>query len=122
MKQVAARYIKGVEKMSEQDIFDALCAVESVPVGCVNWKEEFPYAPSVCFHLAFSDEVLAVLFEVKEDHVLGTALESNGLQYKDGDFKVAMENVVVVEAGGASLDDGVLKGSMNYLVKGVEEV
>lgn len=50
------------------------------------------------------------------------ALESNGLQYKDGDFKTPMENTVVVEAGGASLDDGVLKGSMNYLVKGVEEV
>ena len=50
------------------------------------------------------------------------ALESNGLQYKDGNFKTAMENTVVVEAGGASLDDGVLKGSMNYLVKGVEEV
>ena len=50
------------------------------------------------------------------------ALESNGLQYADGNFKVAMENTVVVEAGGASLDDGVLKGSMNYLVKGVEEV
>ena len=50
------------------------------------------------------------------------ALESNGLQYKDGDFKVPMDNAVVVEAGGASLDDGVLKGSMNYLVKGVEEV
>ena len=50
------------------------------------------------------------------------ALESNGFQYKDGNFKVAMENPVVVEAGGASLDDGVLKGSMNYLVKGVEEV
>lgn len=50
------------------------------------------------------------------------ALESNGLQYVDGNFKAAMENPVVVEAGGASLDDGVLKGSMNYLVKGVEEV
>jgi len=50
------------------------------------------------------------------------ALESNGLQYVDGNFKAAMENTVVVEAGGASLDDGVLKGSMNYLVKGVEEV
>ncbi len=49
------------------------------------------------------------------------ALESNGLQYVDGDFKVAMENAVVVEAGGASVDDGVIKGSMNYLVKGVEE-
>ncbi len=50
------------------------------------------------------------------------ALESNGLQYVDGNFKAVMENPVVVEAGGASLDDGVLKGSMNYLVKGVEEV
>ncbi len=50
------------------------------------------------------------------------ALESNGLQYVDGNFKTPMENTEVVAAGGASLDDGVLKGSMNYLVKGVEEV
>ena len=50
------------------------------------------------------------------------ALESNGLQYVDGNFKAPMENTVVVEAGGASVDDGVIKGSMNYLVKGVEEV
>ena len=50
------------------------------------------------------------------------ALESNGFWYKDGNFKAPMEDVVVVEAGGASLDDGVIKGSMNYLVKGVEEV
>ena len=49
-------------------------------------------------------------------------LESNGFMYVDGDFAVPMDNVVVVEAGGASVDDGVIKGSMNYLVKGVEEV
>ena len=49
-------------------------------------------------------------------------LESNGFQYVDGDFKVAMEDTVVVAAGGESVDDGVIKGSMNYLVKGVEEV
>jgi basic membrane protein A len=49
-------------------------------------------------------------------------LESNGFMYVDGNFKVPMENTVVVEAGGASVDDGVIKGSMNYLVKGVEEV
>ena len=50
------------------------------------------------------------------------ALESNGFQYKDGDFKVVMEDVVVVPAGGASVADGVITGTMNYLVKGVEEV
>ena len=49
------------------------------------------------------------------------ALESNGFMYVDGNFNVPMENTVVVEAGGASVDDGVIKGSMNYLVKGVEE-
>ena len=49
------------------------------------------------------------------------ALESNGFQYVDGDFKVAMDDVVVVPAGGPSVDDGVIKGSMNYLVAGVEE-
>jgi len=49
------------------------------------------------------------------------ALESNGFMYVGGDFKVPMENTVVVEAGGASVEDGVITGSMNYLVKGVEE-
>jgi hypothetical protein len=33
-----------------------------------------------------------------------------------------MENVEIVAAGGASVADGVITGSMNYLVKGVEEV
>ena len=41
--------------------------------------------------------------------------------YADGNFAVPMENTVIVEAGGPSVDDGVIKGSMNYLVKGVEE-
>ena len=53
---------------------------------------------------------------------VNAALESNGLQYVDGNFKTPMENAVVVEAGGASVADGVITGTMNYLVKGVEEV
>ena len=52
---------------------------------------------------------------------VNAALESNGFMYADGDFNVPMENTVVVEAGGPSVDDGVIKGSMNYLVKGVKE-
>ena len=48
-------------------------------------------------------------------------LVSNGLMFKDGAFDVPMENTVVVAAGGPSVDDGVIKGSMNYLLAGVEE-
>ena len=47
-------------------------------------------------------------------------LMSNGLELKDG-AKVPMENSEIVPAGGASIDDGVIKGSMNYNVAGVEE-
>ena len=50
------------------------------------------------------------------------ALETNGFEYKDGNFKSPMENVVVVEAGDPSVPDYVITGTMNYLVKGVEEV
>ena len=50
------------------------------------------------------------------------ALVSNGFMYKDSDFKVPMENTEIVPAGGASVADGVITGTMNYLVAGVEEV
>ena len=53
---------------------------------------------------------------------VNAALESNGFEYKDGDFKVPMDNVVVVEAGDPSVADGVITGTMNYLVRGVQEV
>lgn len=38
----------------------------------------------------------------------------------DADLKQA-DGTVIVTAGGASVDDGVIKGSMNYYVEGVEE-
>ena len=47
-------------------------------------------------------------------------LMSNGLELKDG-AKVPMENSEIIPAGGPALDDGVIKGSMNYNVAGVEE-
>ena len=53
---------------------------------------------------------------------VNAALESNGFEYKDGDFKVPMDNVVVVEAGDPSVADVVITGTMNYLVRGVQEV
>ena len=53
---------------------------------------------------------------------LGLDAECIGFMYKDGNFKTPMENTVVVPAGGASVADGVITGTMNYLVAGVEEV
>lgn len=83
MKEIKVRYIPGIEAMPEKEIFETLTSeTECNPVACVNW-EEYPYAPEVCFHLAYSDKVLAVLFKVKEDHVRGTAMEYNGPVWED---------------------------------------
>ncbi len=50
-------------------------------------------------------------------------LVSNGFQYdkSTGNFNAPMENPVIVAAGGASVEDSVITGTMNYLVAGVEE-
>ena len=45
-------------------------------------------------------------------------LMSNGFELVDGQV-VEMENPEIVAAGGESVDDGVIKGSMNYNVAGV---
>ena len=69
----------------------------------------------------FSGTKLQINAETGEVVKVEAALESNGFMYVDGDFNVPMENPVVVEAGAPSVDDGVIKGTMNYLVKGVNE-
>lgn len=83
MKSIEAKYISGMESMSDTDLLKTLeSATEYNPVACVNWKE-YPYAPQVGFHIAWSDEGLAVLFKVREDHVRGTAMEINGPVWED---------------------------------------
>ncbi len=89
-------------------------AIEAVKAMMVNG--EWDVFSGVKLSISIDEEGNATV--TKTD----AALESNGFQYADGKFDVPMENTVVVEAGGASVDDGVIKGSMNYLVKGVEEV
>lgn len=92
MKSIEAKYISGMESMSDADLLKTLeAATEYNPVACVNWKE-YPYAPQVGFHIAWSDEGLAVLFKVREDHVLGTAMEINGPVWEDSCVEVFIDD------------------------------
>lgn len=83
MKTIAAKYITDIEKMTDGEIFSLLDSETGKnEINCVNWKE-YPYTPDVCFHIAYSDKALAVLFKVTEDHLRGTALEDNGPVWED---------------------------------------
>ena len=82
MKTLEAKYIPGLESLSDDSLREALASCAAHHIDCVNWKE-FPYAPSVSFHVCFSDSSVAVLFEVCEDHVRAEALEDNGPVWED---------------------------------------
>ena len=82
MKNLIATYVPGIENMPKQKIFDTLKGIERHEVNCLNWNE-YPYAPQVGFHIAFSDKVIALLWEVTEDHVRAVSLEDNGPVWED---------------------------------------
>lgn len=83
MKTIHAKFVDGIESMPETEIFRILDSeTESNEINCVNWKE-FPYAPDVKFHIAWSEKAVAVLFKVCEDYLRGTALEANGPVWED---------------------------------------
>ena len=72
-QKIEARFIRKIEQFRNDEI--RLVMRDRVPshqVACVNWAE-YPYAPEVTFRIAHSDDALAVMFEVEEDHQIGRA-------------------------------------------------
>ena len=82
LKKLSPTYVPGIENMPEQEILQTLQSIGKHKVCCLNW-DEYPYAPQVGFHIAFSDNVIALLWEVKEDHVRAVSLEDNGPVWED---------------------------------------
>lgn len=82
-KEVDIRYIPGIEGLSESGFIQAMLdGAQHGQVGCVNWKD-YPYAPDVRVSVAYSDNALAILFRVREEHIRGYALEENGPVWED---------------------------------------
>ena len=83
LKVTDIKFISGIESWPEEEITKTLVSeTEPEQVSCVNWKE-YPYAPEVLVHLAYSDKALVLLYKVKEEHVLGNVLENNGAVWED---------------------------------------
>ena len=82
-KHIEARFIRKIEQLRDDEIRLVMRdRLESNPIDCVNWSA-FPYAPRVSFRIAHSDDALALLFEVEEEHVRAVSLESNGPVWED---------------------------------------
>ncbi|MBQ6689752.1 MAG: hypothetical protein IJN02_11055 [Bacteroidales bacterium] len=81
--EIDVRYIPSIEEMSYDETVRRLSDnTEPEMLSCVNWPE-YSYAPEVRLNLAFSDKVLALLYQVREEHVLGSVLDDNGPVWED---------------------------------------
>jgi hypothetical protein len=67
------------------DEFVRVMVVEAAAdkVACANWPEAYPYTPEVLVNLAYSDKSLALMYRVREKHILGSVLENNGPVWDD---------------------------------------
>ena len=82
MNRIKAQYIGRLEALSDEALHEVLSGLESHTIDNVNWQE-FPYKPTVNFRMACSDKAVAILFEVKEDHVKAVAMDDNGPVWED---------------------------------------
>ena len=82
MNRIKSTYIKDLEAMNDESLLQTMESIETHAIANVNWAE-YPYAPSVNFHIAHSDKVIAVMFKVTEDHVKAVSMENNGPVWED---------------------------------------
>lgn len=73
------------------EVVSELQKLPSYTIGCVNW-EEFPYRPEVNFRIGYSDDALAILFEVKEENIRAVTLDDCGPVWEDSCCEFFVEN------------------------------
>ena len=82
MNRIKSTYIESLEAQSNESLLQTLESLEKHTISNVNWPE-YPYAPSVNFHIAHSDKAIAIMFQVTEDHIKAVSMENNGPVWED---------------------------------------
>jgi hypothetical protein len=91
-RHIEALFIRNIETLRNEEVRLVMRdRLEPNPVDCVNWKA-YPYAPKVNFRIAHSDEALALLFEVEEDHLRAVTTSSNGPVWEDSCVEFFVKN------------------------------
>ncbi len=90
--RIEARFIRKIEQFRDNEIRLVMCdRVQSHAVACVNWAE-YPYAPEVTFRIAHSDDAIAVMFEVEEEHLRGVATSAEQKVWEDSCVEFFVES------------------------------
>ena len=92
LKSMEARFIRNIEQLHDNEIYLIMHDIlQPQPIACVNWAE-YDYAPQVSVRVAHSDEALAIMFEVEEEHLLAANTEDNGSVWEDSCVEFFVKN------------------------------
>ena len=91
-RHIEAPFIRNVESLRDSEVRLVMRdRLEPHPIDCVNWSD-YPYAPKVSVRVAHSDDALALLFEVEEEHLRAVTTQSNGPVWEDSCVEFFVEN------------------------------
>ena len=91
-RHIEAPFIRNIETLRDNEVRLVMRdRLEAHPIECVNWSD-FPYTPRVSLRIAHSDDALALLFEVEEEHLRAVTLDENGPVWEDSCVEFFVEN------------------------------
>lgn len=84
MKSICVPFIHGLENLSPGEFSETMrTAGAAGAVDSVNWPDSFPYCPETSFHIARSENFLALRYRVRGLDLRATALTDNGRSWED---------------------------------------
>lgn len=84
MKQLAVKKISGVAvRAAEVPAMLDRCGVDFNAIDCVDWRDEFPYAPEAMFRIAHTGTAILIEYRVTENTVAAVAPHDNGHVWED---------------------------------------
>jgi hypothetical protein len=91
-RHIEAPFIRNIETLRDNEVRLVMRdRLEPHPIACVNWSD-YPYAPRVSLRIAHSDDALALLFEIEEEHLRAVTLDENGPVWEDSCVEFFVEN------------------------------
>ncbi|WP_295938015.1 carbohydrate-binding family 9-like protein [uncultured Alistipes sp.] len=77
------RKITGIAPTNKAAVNAAFDSIEPQQIACLNWPEQFPYAPQVSFRMFHTGDYLMLRFDVEERYTMARVTEDNGEVWTD---------------------------------------
>ena len=88
-------YIAQIENLTNEQIREVMTTrAVALQLDSHNWSAQYPYAPKVTAFVAVSDNHIALMFNILEEHTKAVEMENNGRVWEDSCVEFFVANPV----------------------------